>query len=68
MTASPTPGGSASTSVGAGRPVRFKDPVMNAAYWARIDRIVSEAPPLTTEQKAIIRVALHAPQERRAAA
>lgn len=39
------------------RPVRFADPARNDAYWARIDRIVSEAPPLSNEQKAIIRVA-----------
>lgn len=50
------------------RPVRFEDPARNAAYWARIDAIVSEAPPLTNEQKAIIRAAIHAPQERGAAA
>ncbi|MEH0578953.1 hypothetical protein QBA54_31790 [Streptomyces sp. B21-108] len=39
------------------RPRRFADDARNDAYWARIDRIVSEAPPLTNEQKAIIRVA-----------
>lgn len=43
----------------ADRPVRDPDPKRNAAYWARIDRIVSEAPPLTAEQKAVIRVAFH---------
>lgn len=37
------------------RPVRFEDPVRNAAYWARIERIVDEAPPLTTEQIATLR-------------
>ncbi|MGJ5826027.1 hypothetical protein [Streptomyces ossamyceticus] len=41
----------------AARPVRFEDPARNAAYWARIDAIVAEAPPLTNEQKAIIRTA-----------
>lgn len=51
----------------AGRPVRFADPARNAAYWARIDRIVSEAPPLSAEQRAIIRSAFHQPQDRRAA-
>lgn len=38
-------------------PVRFADPVKNAAYWARIDAIVATAPPLTDEQRAVIRVA-----------
>ncbi|MEU5394550.1 hypothetical protein [Streptomyces tibetensis] len=37
------------------RPVRFEDPARNAAYWARIDRIVDAAPPLTTEQVATLR-------------
>ncbi|MBN0043093.1 hypothetical protein JS756_02980 [Streptomyces actuosus] len=37
------------------RPVRFSDPVRNAAYWARIDRIVDAAPPLSPEQKAPLR-------------
>lgn len=39
------------------RPVRFEDPARNAAYWARIERIVSEAPPLSDEQRAVIRTA-----------
>ncbi|MFJ4617389.1 hypothetical protein [Streptomyces sp. NPDC088812] len=42
---------------GADRPARFDDPERNAAYWARIDRIVSEAPPLSDEQRAVIRTA-----------
>ncbi|MFH8805512.1 hypothetical protein ACH4F6_39225 [Streptomyces sp. NPDC017936] len=37
------------------RPVRFTDPARNAAYWARIDRIVAEAPPLSQEQVATLR-------------
>lgn len=37
------------------RPVRFEDPARNAAYWARIDRIVDAAPPLSVEQKATLR-------------
>lgn len=49
------------------RPVRFEDPVRNAAYWARIERIVDAAPPLTDEQKAIIRTAFTQPQAREAA-
>jgi hypothetical protein len=49
------------------RPVRFKDPARNAAYWARIDRIVDQAPPLTDTQRAIIRTAFHAPAAREAA-
>lgn len=51
----------------ADRPVRFDDPARNAAYWARIDRIVDAAPPLTDEQRAIIRTAFHQPEARRAA-
>ncbi|MFM9652792.1 hypothetical protein [Streptomyces galilaeus] len=50
-----------------GRPVRFADPARNAAYWARITRIVDAAPPLTDEQRATIRSAFHQPAERRAA-
>lgn len=49
------------------RPVRFDDPARNAAYWARIDRIVDQAPPLTTDQRAIIRAQFHAPAAREAA-
>ncbi|MGV4890380.1 hypothetical protein ACSR0Z_27950 [Streptomyces viridosporus] len=37
------------------RPVRFEDPARNAAYWARIDRIVDAAPPLSDEQIATLR-------------
>lgn len=50
-----------------GRPVRFKDPARNAAYWARIDHIVDAAPPLDDRQRAIIRTAFHAPAAREAA-
>lgn len=50
------------------RPVRDPDPARNAAYWARIDRIVDQAPPLTDTQRAIIRAAFHQPEARRAAA
>lgn len=49
------------------RPVRFDDPARNAAYWARIDAIVDQAPPLSMEQKAIIRTAFHQPSAREAA-
>ncbi|MFE0720215.1 hypothetical protein ACFW23_04585 [Streptomyces rochei] len=49
------------------RPVRFDDPKRNAAYWARIDRIVSAAPPLSNEQRAIIRTAFTQTEARRAA-
>lgn len=52
----------------ADRPVRFADPVRNAAYWARIERIVDAAPPLTDEQRAVIRTAFQQPEDRRAAA
>ncbi|MFE7927821.1 hypothetical protein ACFU6S_03650 [Streptomyces sp. NPDC057456] len=43
------------------RPVRFADPARNAAYWARIERIVDAAPPLSNEQRAAIRAAFHQP-------
>ena len=49
----------------AARPVRDPDPKRNAAYWARIDAIVAEAPPLTDEQKATIRLAFHQPKSPR---
>ncbi|MEU1293025.1 hypothetical protein ABZ439_11425 [Streptomyces sp. NPDC005840] len=39
----------------AARPVRFADPARNAAYWARIDAIVDQAPPLSDEQRATLR-------------
>jgi hypothetical protein len=58
-----TPGHPARTD----RPVRDPDPARNAAYWARIDRIVSSAPPLTDTQRAIIRTAFHEPATREAA-
>lgn len=38
-------------------PIRFEDPARNAAYWARIERNVADAPPLTDEQRAVIRLA-----------
>jgi hypothetical protein len=50
-----------------GRPVRFEDPARNAAYWARIVRIVDQAPPLTDDQRARIRAAFHQPAAREAA-
>lgn len=49
------------------RPVRFEDPQRNLAYWARIERIVAAAPPLTDEQRAVIRTAFHQPGAREAA-
>lgn len=52
----------------ANRPVRDPDPVRNAAYWARIDAVVDQAPPLTDEQRAVIRSAFHQPEARRTAA
>lgn len=39
------------------RPVRFDDPARNAAYWARVDAIAASAPPLSPEQRAVIRTA-----------
>ncbi|MFD7790999.1 hypothetical protein [Streptomyces sp. NPDC059759] len=50
------------------RPARDPDPARNAAYWARIDRIVDAAPPLTDTQRAIIRTAFHQATPREAAA
>lgn len=50
------------------RPRRFDDDARNDAYWARIERIVDSAPPLTDEQRAVIRTAFHQPRDRRAAA
>ncbi|MFC8201310.1 hypothetical protein ACFUTV_38825 [Streptomyces sp. NPDC057298] len=50
------------------RPVRFDDPARNAAYWARIDAIVDEAPPLEDWQRAAIRSAFHQPASAREAA
>lgn len=49
------------------RPVRFDDPVKDAAYWARVDRIADAAPPLTDSQRAILRAQFHAPATREAA-
>ncbi|MGW3711441.1 hypothetical protein ACWDN6_14995 [Streptomyces albogriseolus] len=49
------------------RPVRFDDPERNAAYWARITRIVDAAPPLDDTQRAAIRAAFHGSQQREAA-
>ncbi|MGJ7877873.1 hypothetical protein [Streptomyces rochei] len=49
------------------RPIRFNDPKRNATYWARIDRIVSAAPPLSDEQRAVIRTAFTQTEARRAA-
>ncbi|MBD0838818.1 hypothetical protein [Streptomyces sp. TRM68416] len=46
------------------RPRRFDDDAMNDAYWARIDRIVDQAPPLSDEQRAVIRTAFHQPAAR----
>lgn len=49
------------------RPRRFDDDARNDAYWARIDAIVSVAPPLTDHQRAIIRSAFHTPTIKEAA-
>lgn len=51
----------------ADRPVMFEDSHRNAAYWARVDRIVDQAPPLTDTQRAVIRAAFHAPALQEAA-
>lgn len=52
----------------ANRPIRDPDPARNAAYWARIDACVDSAPPLTDEQRAIIRTAFHGARAQEAAA
>jgi hypothetical protein len=52
----------------AARPVRDPDPARNAAYWARIDAIVDAAPPLSAEQRAVIRTAFHGARAQEAAA
>jgi hypothetical protein len=52
----------------ANRPIRDKDPARNAAYWARIERIVDAAPPLSNEQRATIRAAFHQPAAAKEAA
>ncbi|MDQ0992198.1 hypothetical protein [Streptomyces sp. V3I7] len=39
-----------------------------AGYWERVARIVDTAPPLTDEQRCVIRAAFHQPEARRAAA
>jgi len=49
------------------RPVRDPDPARNAAYWARIDRLVDAAPPLSDHQRAVIRLAFQ-PNRQEAAA
>lgn len=49
------------------RPVRFADPERNRAYWERIERNTAAAPPLSDEQKAIIRAAFHGSRQREAA-
>lgn len=51
----------------AARPIRFEDPARNAAYWARIDRCVDQAPRFTDHQRAVIRAAFHQPVAREAA-
>ncbi|MFD5111473.1 hypothetical protein ACFWNG_04010 [Streptomyces sp. NPDC058391] len=56
----PTPGRPA-------RPVRDPDPKRNAAYWARIDRLVGLAPPLSDEQRARLRAIFHQPSSKEAA-
>jgi hypothetical protein len=42
-------------------PARFDDSSRNAAYWARVRRIVDQAPPLADSQRARIRAAFHQP-------
>ena len=49
------------------RPIRFADPERNRTYWERIERNTASAPPLSDEQRAIIRAAFHAPSAQEAA-
>jgi hypothetical protein len=51
----------------AARPVHDPDPIKNARYWARIDAIVDQAPPLSDYQRAVIRTAFHTPAAKEAA-
>lgn len=70
MSAEPTTVAAGDTSgcpARADRPVRDPDPARNAAYWARIERIVDAAPPLEPWQRAAIRTAFHQPAAREAA-
>ncbi|MGW3024804.1 hypothetical protein [Streptomyces sp. NPDC001221] len=62
MTGQPT--ATAAGDPTSGRPARPERP---AGYWERIDRIVSQAPPLSDTQRAIIRAQFHAPAAREAA-
>ncbi|MEU3292989.1 hypothetical protein ABZ722_11575 [Streptomyces longwoodensis] len=43
-------------------------PARPAGYWERVTRIVDQAPPLTDQQRALIRAAFHQPADRRTAA
>lgn len=61
MTGEPTAGAEAS-----GRPSASCHG--DAAYWARIHRIVDAAPPLTDRQRAVIRAALAQPPAPKATA
>ncbi|MGW3724172.1 hypothetical protein [Streptomyces sp. NPDC000851] len=68
MTAPSTAAAAGDTTSGRpARPVRFEDPARNAAYWARIERIVDAAPPLEDWQRAAIRTAFSQPAAREAA-
>lgn len=49
------------------RPRRFDDDARNDAYWARVDAIADTAPPLSPEQRAIIRTAFHGARAQEAA-
>lgn len=51
----------------AGTPGRPARPGTPADYWQRVERIASEAPPLTPDQRARIRAAFHQPAAREAA-
>ncbi|WP_189146807.1 hypothetical protein [Streptomyces lacrimifluminis] len=50
------------------RPRRFDDDALNDAYWARVDRIVAAAPPLSDDQRARIRAAFFQPTIKEVAA
>lgn len=60
-------GGARGTPGRPARPRRFDDDARNNAYWARVDAIADAAPPLSTEQKAILRGLFHQPAMREAA-
>ena len=67
MSTAPSTPASGGVATPPARPVRFVDPERDAAYWARIRRIVDAAPPLDDGQRAAIRAAFHGARQQEAA-